>query len=108
MVETIKANKLADQIRDYLSNWTLKDMTGSFFSVTQVTLSTDLKEAVVWIECLNVFEQTKILTRLQKNRSKYQHNLSLALSRRNSPKIVFKIDHTPETLAHFDSLLKNN
>jgi ribosome-binding factor A len=106
MVETIKANKLADQIRDYLSDWTLKDMVGSFFSITQVTLSTDLQEATVWIECLNTLDQTKIFARLQKNRSKYQHNLSLALARRSSPKIIFKIDNSPEILAHFDSLLK--
>ena len=106
MVKAIKAAQLADQLRDYIASWSIQDLAGYLFSITQVTLSPDLFNATVWVDVLNPADEKKILRLLNLRLTTYQRKLRQSLQRQVVPKIYFKLDNGAEINDRFDQLLK--
>ena len=106
MVKAVKAAQLADQIRVYLAQWSAQDLFGLFFSITQVTLQTDMQSATAWVDVLRPEDEAKVMRELARNLPTYQRKLQHTLQRRNVPKIGFTIDRQEELSARMDELLK--
>ena len=107
MVKEIKSAQLADQIRDYLAQWTARDYPGWFVSVSQVTLRPDLQEAIVWITVLEEEGGHPILEMLRQQTGAYQKQLNRSIKRRFVPKLIFRLDDRVSIENRFDQLLKS-
>ena len=108
MVKTLKAVKaaqLADQVRDYIAQWSAQDMPGYLFCVTQVTLSTDLQHAILWVDILQREKQRQILAELGRLAPKYQQRLHREIQRQHLPQISFRLDDRSQVEERFDQLL---
>jgi ribosome-binding factor A len=105
MVQAIKAAQLADQLRDYLAQWTAKDLAGYFFTITYVTLSPDLQRATAWVDVLRPDDTRVVLRRLEKEAPGYQRQLSRTLRRQNIPTIHFALDNRESAAQRIDELL---
>ena len=92
MEQAVRAARLADQIRDYLAEWAARDMPGSFFSITQVTLHTDLSVATAWIDVLRPEEGDTVMRSLEQHLPAYQRRLGRALRRRLVPRLHIRKD----------------
>ncbi len=106
MVKEIKSAQLADLMRDYIAAWSARDLAGTFFSITQVTLTPDLQKAILWVDVLEEDQQKKVMSYLEKNQRRYQRQLNTQVSRYKVPEIIFKLDDRVRIGEHFDSLLK--
>ena len=101
-----KAVRLADQIRDHLAAWIIKDFPGCLVSVVQVQLSENLQRATVWIEAFD--EPAKdAFNRIRKQDRKYQAQLYRELGRRAIPAISFRLSHLNEEDERLQRLLKS-
>ena len=107
MVKAVKAAQLADQIRDYLAQWSSQDLFGYFFSITQVTLQLDMQSATAWVDVLQPEHTAKVMRELTRRMPTYQHRLQQVLQRRNIPRLTFKIDEQEELSARMDKLLND-
>jgi len=106
MVKAIKAAKLADQIRDYVAAWIVSDLQGTFCSITQVTLSPDLRQATLWVSFLYPDQAPKGMRQLASLLPTYRHRLSQQMQRKILPTLTAKIDNSAELNQQFDELLK--
>ena len=106
MVKAIKAAQLADQIRDYLAQWSSEDLFVLFYSITQVTLETDMLSATIWVDVLRPEDETKVMRELTHRQGEYQHKLQRVLQRRTIPRITFKLDEGESLGQRMDDLLK--
>lgn len=89
MPSAIKAAQLADQIRDYVAIWLLKDFPNAFLSVDQVTLDGNMLTATIWL-----FKSSTApiyMGDIAPKAKEYQKKLSTQLKRRTVPKLVFKL-----------------
>lgn len=107
MDKTIKAARLADQIRDYVAVWSQQDLQGYIFSITQVTLSLDLSEAIIWVDITQKEHQKLIFATLKRNEKKYQRKLNKLPSKLAMIKISFRLDESDTFYERFDELLKS-
>jgi ribosome-binding factor A len=107
MDKGIKAARIADQIRDYMAQWTRQDMPQTLFSITQVTLTPDLGKAIIWVEAYKTEETEKLVAALRKKGPYYQHRLITTLKKRAVPELVFEADKTQDLNQRFDELLKS-
>ena len=107
MDKSVKAAQLADQIRDYLALWIVRDFPGLIITVSQVTLTPDLRGATIWVSPLNSTNIPEVLKKLSLKEGRYTHLLHRAMSRHLIPTLHFKLDDRPRIEAHFDDLLKH-
>ena len=101
-----KAARLADHLRDYLAAWIQKDFPGCLVSVSQVQLSTNLKQAIVWLE---IFNQDKdvLMRKIEKRQPEYQHQLYHLLQRFSVPSIQFRLSTAQEDQERIEKLLNS-
>ena len=107
MVQAIKAAQLADQLRDYLATWTTQDLAGYLFTITQVTLSTDLRQATAWVDILQEKDKTVVMQQLEKKKKTYQNKLHQHLKRHIIPVLHFRYDDQVQLEARFTELLNS-
>lgn len=100
-----KAVRLADQIRDLVAAWILKDVPGCFVSVVQVQLSENLQRATVWLEAFDQPAKAAI-GRIKRLTPQYQARLYREMGRRNIPTISFRESHLADADQRLDELLK--
>ena len=102
----IRGAQVADQIRDLVASWLMRDFQGTIISVTVVTLSSDMRVATVWIRTFPMSKNTGVLRDIRRKVSRYQHNVQRAMPRRNVPILIFRPDSTEEEMERIDTLLK--
>ena len=105
MEKGIKAARIVDQVRDYIAEWTHEDLVGYIFSITQVTLSTDMRLATAWVEVYDEKDQQKVLNFLKKNQGKYQRQLNSKAGKLAMLKVQFQADESEKFQKQFDNLL---
>ncbi len=91
----IRAVRLAYQIRDYLSAWTLRLIPGTMVVVTRVTLRHDLRAATAWVRIIGP-DQGRTFQLLLDKSPQFQHKLRVNLSRHSIPALTFAIDQGDE------------
>lgn len=75
-------------------------------TITEVFLSSDLKEAKVYVSCLKENSQKEIIKKLQAKAKDFQRILGRNLRMRYTPKIIFKVDQGLDEVRKIDELLK--
>jgi ribosome-binding factor A len=106
MVKAIRAAQLADQIRDYLAEWSQQDLVGYIFSLTQVTVSTNLERATAWVTVFNTEQEAAVISRLNHKSGEYKKKLYRHMQRQTLPNIEFRPERNSEMDAAFSQLLK--
>jgi ribosome-binding factor A len=99
-----RAAQLADQIRDNVATWIQRDFPGSFVSVTDTTLSMDLRIATVWLHPARE-EDVATFHKILKKTGHYSNLLQRAITRRFVPALQFSLDQKAEAAEHLDQLL---
>lgn len=89
MPSAIKAAQLADQIRDYVAVWLLKDFPNAFLSIDQVTLSGNMLTATIWL--VNSGITTVHMGDVAPKAKEYQKKLSSQMKRRSIPRLEFRL-----------------
>ena len=105
MPNTVRAVQLADLIRDFVATWIQRDFPGSFVSVTDTTLSMDLRIATVWLHPARN-EDVATYHKIVKRTNHYASQLQRSIARRFVPALKFSLDQQVEAAEHLDQLLK--
>jgi ribosome-binding factor A len=74
-------------------------------SVTRVEATGDLKYAKIWLSVLGQLDEKQFRKGLKSASGWLRHELGGRLSLRNTPELVFEIDHSIEYGAHISKLL---
>lgn len=74
-------------------------------SVTRVEATGDLKYAKIWLSVLGELDEKQFRKGLKSASGWLRHELGANLSLRNTPELVFEIDHSIEYGAHISRLL---
>lgn len=74
-------------------------------TLTDVKVQSDLKEAHVYVSCLDSKMEKKILQVLEKSAKDFQHFLGRRLQMRYTPKIIFRVDKGYENVDKVERLL---
>ena len=82
------------------------NVTG-LISVTKVKVTTDLKYAKVYVSILNSKNIKETLAGLKKSSGFMRSLLAKRINLRNTPELIFELDHSLEYGARIDSILKD-
>ena len=74
-------------------------------SITQVLVQSDLKEATIYISCLESTSEANVMRLLETNIRKLQDFINRRLSMRYVPKLKFKLDTGKTNTENVDKLL---
>src|SRR3990170_3243506 len=97
---TRRVQKVAELLRQQLAimvKETLPEDLG-IVTVMDVQVSTDIKNAMVYISCLDEACQDEVFKRLTDKTKDFQHILGRQLQMRYTPKLTFKIDQGLEKI----------
>jgi ribosome-binding factor A len=95
-----RQGRMAEEIRKRLSEVVaseIKDPRLGFLTITNVELSNDLQHATVYVSVLgDEATQQETLRILERVKGFLRHEVGTALQVRNTPELVFKLDHSIE------------
>lgn len=74
-----------------------------FITVTAIETARDLKNAIIWVSILS--DPEKGMADLNSHKSEIQHRITGKMATKYTPKIEFKLDHSPEYVEKIDRLL---
>jgi len=93
-------SQFLEEKRDFFSPYLL--------TVKEVKTASDLKNAMVWISILGGEEnEDLILEKLEKIRRELQSFIGRKITFKFNPVILFKIDHSGESVQKIEEVLKN-
>lgn len=72
------------------------DNSSALVTISNVDVSPDLKNAKVFVTCLDSESNKELLAELKENAGHYRHHLSKQLNMRGVPKLSFVYDHALE------------
>jgi len=98
-VEAQLRRELAPQIKEILGE------KFGLVTLTHVAVQADLKEAKIYISCLESGSEGKILKVLAKHLPQFQQRLNRRLQMRTVPRISFFLDRSWENLDKVEELL---
>lgn len=75
----------------------------NFITVTAVETARDLKNATIWVSFLT--DSQKGMLDLNMHKSEIQHFITGKMATKYTPKIEFKLDHSPEYVDKIERLL---
>ncbi len=90
--------KVGEQIRKSLSDAMLRgdfydpDLDNATITVTEVSVSPDLKNAVAYIVPLGVADGDAIVKALNRNSTRFKHFVAKTVDMRVHPRVAFKLD----------------
>ncbi|MDD5547726.1 MAG: 30S ribosome-binding factor RbfA [Candidatus Pacebacteria bacterium] len=98
--------RVGSLIRDELSKIILKELefNGALMTITDVEVNDDLENAVVNFSVIPMNKSERVLSVLNKFRSRLQFMLHRKIEIRPMPQIVFKIDHGIEKAAEVEKI----
>ncbi|MGA2666939.1 MAG: 30S ribosome-binding factor RbfA [Patescibacteria group bacterium] len=102
-----RVEKVSELLRQQLSEQIRLNLPEELgiITVTAVDVNDDLKEANVYISCLNEASQKPVLNILFKKTQKFQQMLGKNLSMKFTPKLHFKIDKGLQKVNRIEELL---
>lgn len=100
-----KVSELLKQLLAEMVKETLADEYG-MVTVMDVDLAQDLKNAVIYISCLEKKNQETVLKILNLQAKAYQHQLGRKLEMRYTPKLSFKLDRGLDKINRVEEILE--
>lgn len=102
-----RIRKINELIREE-SSLAIAEIIGKedFITVTAVETANNLKTTLIWVSVLG--DREKAFNDLKLNKSKIQHFITSKMATHFTPKIEFRIDHSPEYVERIEELLKND
>lgn len=76
-------------------------------SVTRVETSGDLRYCKVWVSCFGLNDEKQFIKGLKSASGWLRRELGIALSLRNTPELLFEVDHTIEYGAHISKMMSS-
>lgn len=98
-VAELLKREISDEIREILPE------EFGMVTIMDVSVTADLKEAKIYISCLEKEEEKLILSFLEEKTSEFRYNLGRRLKLRYTPKITFFADRSLEEINRIDELL---
>lgn len=98
-VAVVLKKELAPLIREALDN------KFGIVTLIDVIVQPDLKEAKVYISCLDLAKEKEVLRTLNLNVKNFQHILGRRLRIKFTPRLTFEIDHSLENVIKVEELL---
>ncbi len=106
--------RVGEQIRQAISDMIFRgdfyddDLTGIVVSVTEVSVSPDLRSAVAYAIALGQDDGEKIIRALNRNANQFKHYVAKNIDLRVHPKIVFKLDTSFDYAQEINHLLNKS
>ena len=76
-------------------------------TVTTVEVSGDIKNATVYVSCLEKTREREILKKLEEKIREFQHILGRNLKLRYTPKLTYKFDRSLEQINRVEEILED-
>ena len=107
-----RPHRVGERIREVLSGMMISDLRDprlGFVTVTEVRMTTDLREARVYVSVMGDDEkQSKSLEALEAAGGYLRRELSHRLQLRRVPALRFELDHSSAYAEHIEDLLRQN
>ncbi len=99
-----RIRKINELIREQAS-FAISEIIGkeNFITVTAIETARDLKNATIWVSLFTDAE--KGMAELNSHKSEIQHYITSKMATKYTPKIEFKLDHSPEYVDKIERLL---
>ena len=106
-----KLERTNDDIQFALSKYLqdIKDprVQKGIVSITRVRITGDLREAKVWVSCLDTENEKEFLKGLKSAAGWLRKQLGASLNLRYTPELIFEIDHSIEYGDHINQIIKS-
>lgn len=105
---TRRVQKVAELLRQQLAEMiegVIPEELG-LVTVTEVMVSADIKNATIYISCLEKSSEKEILAKLKEETPDFQHTLGRRLKMRYIPKLSFKVDRGLESINRVEEILE--
>jgi len=108
--------RVGEQVRQAISDMIFRgdlyddDLKGIVVSVTEVSISPDLRNAVVYAIALGQDDGERIIFALNRNANQFKHYVAKTIDLRVHPKIVFRLDKSfdyAQEITHLLNKTKN-
>ena len=105
---TRRVQKVAELLRQQLAEMIIGVIPEELglITVTEVIVSADIKNATVYISCLEKTSQKEVLNKLKEKTPEFQHTLGKLLAMRYIPKLSFKVDRGLEQINRVEEILE--
>jgi ribosome-binding factor A len=111
MPNTVRLQRIADRIREELSEMLIKEISDprlENITITDVTVDRELAFANIFVSCVEGSARSKeILQGLEHASGFLRHELSARVDLRAFPRLRFHWDPTPENADHIERLLNS-
>jgi len=106
---TRRVQKVGKLLKQILAGMIKANLTEDYGIVTimDIDLTADLKNAVVYISCLEKQTENEVLKALEAKTKDFQHYLGQKLKMKYTPKLVFKLDRGQEKIDRVEEILEN-
>lgn len=106
---TRRVEKVAELLKQMLAGMIKASLIEDYGMVTiiDVDLAQDLKNAVIYISCLEKQYQNEVLRELNTKTKEFQHVLGRKLQMKYTPRLEFKLDRGMEKVDRVEELLEN-
>lgn len=111
MKKNRRSSRVGDQMRDEIANIVRTDLRGldiGFVTITGVDLSSDLKDAKVWVSTLEDDRAEESVAALQRVQGKIRQVLGTRMRFRQLPGLDFRVDRTAARAMKIERLLSEN
>lgn len=110
MPSNFKKNRVSEEVKRQIAEIlpTVKDpRIPPLTSVVAADVTGDLEEAKIYISILGEYDEREVKQGLKAASGYIRSQLALKLGLRKTPKLIFILDHSIETGARIDSILKS-
>ncbi len=106
---TRRVAKVAELLKQILAGMIKANLAEDYGMVTiiDVDLTMDLKNAIIYISCLEKQYQDEVLRKLNAKTKDFQHYLGRKLEMKYTPKLDFKLDRGLEKINRVEEILEN-
>jgi ribosome-binding factor A len=110
---SVRLLKVGEQVRHVISEVLTRQqvhddtLSGHSVSVTQVRMTPDLRQAIVYVKPLLGEDEEAVLKALRTNTAYFQREVAQRLKMRFAAKIQFRVDETFDEASRIDALLSD-
>lgn len=106
---TRRVEKVAELLKQMLAGMIKASLVEDYGMVTimDVDLAEDLKNAIIYVSCLEKQYQNEVLKALNSKTKEFQHILGRKLQMKYTPRLEFKLDQGIEKVNRVEEILEN-
>ena len=103
-----RLERVAEILQQQLSHILNKDLSEKYglITVACVVVSSDIKEAKVFISLLDKKQENKLIKEIEDTRNHIQIEIASRIQLRRTPRLVFKIDKIQDRITKVEKLLE--